>query len=344
MWKLVFVLLMSAALQALPAYAQEAAVVTGDMDVRALLRKAQGGDAMASYALGYDYQTGSGGVRQDYVQALNWYKESAKQAYVPAEVNLANMYATGMGTEQDTATAARWYYSAALTGQPVAENALANLYYTGDGVPKDLKKAFEYYSRAQKHGSIDAAKHLGDMYLNGEAYDEKGARLPANDAEAVKWYMMAAKRGNAGAQRQIAQLEKDGRAGSLKGGIAELYKSAATKGDANAQYNLGHLYETGAEGVTADMGTALKWYRRAANQGQPDAQDALGHAYFEGKGIAQDYPSAWFWFTLAATNSKKETYSSDRDLAALKLTPEQISVGQEQIQAFKAQPESAGQP
>jgi uncharacterized protein len=343
MRKFVFVMLGLLALNASTALAQDA-VPNSDLDPRSLLHKAASGDASAAYMLGYYYQTGSGGVKQNYDQALEWYKMSAKQAYVPAEVNLANMLAQGLGTERDTATAARWYYSATLTGQPTAENALANLYYAGDGVTKDLKKAFEYYTRAQKHGSVEAAKHLGDMYLNGEAYDDKGAKLPASDTDALKWYLFAAKRGNAGAQRQIAELEKQGRAGSMKGGMGELYKSAASKGDANAQYNLGHMYETGEGDIPKDMGVALKWYRRAANQGQAEAQNALGHAYFEGKGIAQDYPTAWFWFSLAASSSNKEGFGSDRDLAALKLTPDQITAGQAQIQAFKAQAESAGQP
>ena len=309
------------------------------MDPKSLLHRAANGDAYAAYYLGYLYQTGSGGVRQSYTDAISYYTMAGKQDYVDAEVNLGNIYAQGLGVDPDPALAARWYFSAAQHSNNIAEAQLGNLYYNGNGVPHDLKKAYEYYTRAQKHGSIDAAKHLGDMYLNGEIVEK-------SDTQAIKWYMFAAKKGNAAAQSKLAQLVKEGRAGALdeKGGIAELYKSAAAKGDANAQYQLGRLYETGENGVTVEMPTALKWYRRAANQGQPDAQNALGHAYFDGKGLTQDYPEAWFWFTLAATGSKKETYGSDRDLAALKLTPDEITEGQAKVKDFKAKLEGSGAP
>ncbi len=310
------------------------------MDPKSLLHRAASGDAFAAYYLGYLYQTGTGGLHQSYTDAIYYYQMAGKQDYVDAEVNLGNMYAQGLGVDADPGTAARWYYSASAHGNNIAENALGNLYYQGLGVPHDLKKAFDYYNRAYKHGSIDAAKHIGDMYLNGETVEK-------SDTEAVRWYTIAAKKGNASAQSKLAQLVKDGRVtGSLgeKGGIVELYKSAASKGDSNAQYNLGRLYITGDNGVTIDVPMAMKWFRRAASQGQPDAQNQLGHAYFDGKGVSQDFPEAWYWFTLAATGSGKETYGSDRDLAALKLTPQQLLDGQAKVKDFKAKQESAGAP
>jgi hypothetical protein len=45
----------------------------------------------------------------------------------------------------------------------------------------------------------------------------------------------------------------------------------AKGGDADAQFNLGVMYDNG-EGVPEDDAEAVKWYRRAAEQGFAEAQ------------------------------------------------------------------------
>ncbi len=50
-----------------------------------------------------------------------------------------------------------------------------------------------------------------------------------------------------------------------RGDIAELFV-AAERGDIDAQYNLGLMYENG-NGVAKDEAKAIKWYRKAAEQG-----------------------------------------------------------------------------
>ena len=53
------------------------------------------------------------------------------------------------------------------------------------------------------------------------------------------------------------------------------WKPLAEEGNANAQYNLGLMYEDG-QGVPQDDKTAMKWYRLAAKQGNSDAQQRYG--------------------------------------------------------------------
>ena len=79
----------------------------------------------------------------------------------------------------------------------------------------------------------------------------------------------------------------------------EEYRKAAAQGDANAQYNLGVMYDNG-DGVTQDYQTALKWYRKAAAQGDATAQYALGVMYDNGNGVTQDYQKALEWYRKAA--------------------------------------------
>ena len=46
----------------------------------------------------------------------------------------------------------------------------------------------------------------------------------------------------------------------------EWYEKAAEQGDAEAQYNLGVMYENG-QGVDVNYKKAIEWYEKAAEQG-----------------------------------------------------------------------------
>jgi hypothetical protein len=80
--------------------------------------------------------------------------------------------------------------------------------------------------------------------------------------------------------------------------LAQL-RAAAQSGDANAQYNLGVMYEYG-QGVPQDYAQAAYWYRKAAEQGDAVAQNCLGLLYEYGLGVPQDYAQALSWFRKAA--------------------------------------------
>jgi len=63
----------------------------------------------------------------------------------------------------------------------------------------------------------------------------------------------------------------------------------AEQGNADAQYNLGIMYDNGY-GVPQDYAEAVRWYRLAAEQGYAKAQFVLGVMYDNGRGVPQDYP------------------------------------------------------
>ena len=60
----------------------------------------------------------------------------------------------------------------------------------------------------------------------------------------------------------------------------ETLRSAAEQGDAEAQFNLGLMYEQG-QGIPQDYAEALRWYRLAAGQGYAAAQSVLGTMYHD---------------------------------------------------------------
>ena len=76
------------------------------------------------------------------------------------------------------------------------------------------------------------------------------------------------------------------------------YTRAAEQGDADAQNNLGAMYDAG-EGVEENNGEAVKWYTLAANQGNTIAQNNLGAMFYSGEGAATDKVEAYKWFYIS---------------------------------------------
>ena len=77
------------------------------------------------------------------------------------------------------------------------------------------------------------------------------------------------------------------------------YRLAAEQGDASAQFRLGFTYGTG-RGVPQDDAEALRWFRLAAEQGNANAQYNIGVMYNTGRGVPQDDAEALRWFRLVA--------------------------------------------
>ena len=74
---------------------------------------------------------------------------------------------------------------------------------------------------------------------------------------------------------------------------------AAEQGNAQAQFNLGVMYDQG-QGVRQDDAQAAQWFRKAVEQGVAEAQYNLGVMYANGKGVHQDYAQAVQWYRKAA--------------------------------------------
>ena len=100
----------------------------------------------------------------------------------------------------------------------------------------------------------------------------------------------------------------------------------AAKGEAWAQYALGDSYRNG-KGVPQDYAEAVKWYRLAAAQGNAGAQSNLGIMYDNGQGVPLDDVRAHMWFNLAAVKGDADAVKN-RDIAAKKMTPQQMAEAQ----------------
>ncbi|AUW43261.1 hypothetical protein CUJ84_Chr002913 [Rhizobium leguminosarum] len=76
-------------------------------------------------------------------------------------------------------------------------------------------------------------------------------------------------------------------------------RQAAEQGDAQAQFELGHITARG-EGVTGDKAEGASWIRKAASQGHADAQYLLGLMREDGNGCDIDPTDAVRWYGQAA--------------------------------------------
>ena len=83
----------------------------------------------------------------------------------------------------------------------------------------------------------------------------------------------------------------------------------AESGDADAQFNMGILHDTG-QGVPQDYREAARWYAAASGQSHSTAQYNLGLLYFEGKGVERDQAKALDLYRRAARNGDADAFSS----------------------------------
>jgi uncharacterized protein len=103
-------------------------------------------------------------------------------------------------------------------------------------------------------------------------------------------------------------------------------KSLAEQGYADAQSNLGFMYDNG-NGVPENDAEAVKWYRLAAEQGNADAQSNLGGMYYDGEGVPENYLAAYVWYSVSAAKGN-QIAKNNIEIVKNVLTNEQLVQGQ----------------
>ena len=143
---------------------------------------------------------------------------------------------------------------------------------------------------------------LGNIGVSEGADLQKGitAYESGDYATALREWKPLAEQGDADAQFNLGGMYDNGWGVPENDKTAvKWYTLAAEQGHADAQYNLGQMYDKG-QGVPQNLKTAAKWYRLAADQGLAEAQYNLGNCYRLAEGVPQDYNAAVKWFRLAA--------------------------------------------
>ena len=117
---------------------------------------AERGDAEQQYRLGDAYENGDI-TKQDYKQAVHWYRKASDQDHVYATYNLGWCYEQGNGVDQDYEAAVALYRKSAAMGDKNSMYWLGICYENGNGVPgKDLSEALRWHRLAVQHGSTEA--------------------------------------------------------------------------------------------------------------------------------------------------------------------------------------------
>jgi TPR repeat protein len=229
-----------------------------DGDLAAIRRAAEQGDVNAQNDLGNRYYSGDG-VKEDYVEAGNWYRKAAGQGNAAAQRSLGLLYHVGLGVEKDYAEAVKWYRKAAEQGHANAQFNLGDMYKDGKGVQQDIAEAVKWYVKAAKQGDDNAQITLYNMtrtevvkfsFTKGKEVIKKDEK---QDEEAVKWNIEAAKQGYAEAQNYLGYRYYSGV--GVKQNYAEAenwYRKAAEQGNANAQKNLSIISEAKNQRSTED--------------------------------------------------------------------------------------------
>ncbi len=171
------------------------------------------------------------------------------------------------------------------------------------------------------------AEEQGDpnvQYAVGLAH-EHSPGLPANYAEAVRWFRRAAEQGHADAQFQLGLMYMRGQGAQLIGHAAAVdwMRKSAEQGNANGQNGLGFMYQHGL-GMVIDHAEAVKWYRKAVRKGLASAQYNLGTMYQHGQGLPADHVKALAYYEMAAAQGEPKA-GKDRDALLARMTPQEIA-------------------
>ena len=148
------------------------------------------------------------------------------------------------------------------------------------------------------------------LLVGGASCAETPEPAQDNSIEAIR---TRANAGDADAQFNLGLMYDNGRGVPQDDGEAVAwYRQAAEQGHASAQFNLGVAYRDG-QGVPQDDVEAERWWRKAAMQGDAEAQFNLGLAYENGFGVPKDGVEAYKWFTLARTSAGISIAASELD-------------------------------
>ncbi|MGE5147666.1 MAG: tetratricopeptide repeat protein [Candidatus Eiseniibacteriota bacterium] len=224
----------------------------------------------------------------------------------------------GRDVPPDPERAMAWYARAAAQGGAEAEFRYGIMNLRGVGGRHNRIAGVKLIRQAAEQGYGRAEFELGRMYADGDDY-VYGALVPQDDAEAARWFRLAAAQNVGAAMIAIGDLYFEGRGVKQDDAEAARWYQKAEPNWLNPT-RLGILYEEG-RGVPRDIERALDLYRRGASWHYPDAAFRLGELYEAGKGVAQNLDQARRWYDIAAKRGYEPARQALDRLAALRERP-----------------------
>ena len=277
------------------------------------LKAANQYDPKAQFYLADFYQK-----RNQYAQAVYYYRKASDQGYVKAQYALAMNLLAGTGVIKDEAQARQLLREAAQAG-----HAKSQLQLGQDLLAKDqLTEAKKWLTQASDQQEKTATALLEDLetlaqstqeMLVLEAAEPQTISAPASPIESIATPTDISQTISSGLDIQSIsgmsgmsaiipnQQQILNSLNSHAESMANIEKlvNSAQQGNPIAQHNLSILYSIG-ELVAKDERKAFVLMQQSANQDLTRSQNSLAMMYAKGVGVAPDYNKAYYWASVSA--------------------------------------------
>ncbi len=170
------------------------------------------------------------------------------------------------------------------------------------GKPMNVAEDLYYSIKSEKYLNITGEKsNKFKIKRLKKIFDERKNIVLSNEFDIARpQFEVAAEMGNANAQFQLGLMYQEGKEYEQDYEAAvRWYTLAAKQGHVPAQYTLGLMYHKG-DGIPQNYEAAVKWYRLAAERQNARAQHKLGLMYYHGHGVPQDKKAAEKWWKLSS--------------------------------------------
>jgi TPR repeat protein len=102
--------------------------------------------------------------KEQYDNALAWFKKSAKSGNMKSAYVLSTIYRLGIGVEKNYSVSLAWMKYAAKSDDSEALRSLGQMYLIGFGTEKDEKQAIKYFKSSIKKNNYQSMLTLGVHY------------------------------------------------------------------------------------------------------------------------------------------------------------------------------------
>lgn len=125
--------------------------------------------------------------------------------------------------------------------------------------------------------------------------------------QALRLWLPIAEKDNADAQYNLGILYQKGLGVEKNPKAAFIwYKRASANGNTDAMYNLGIMYNKGRV-IYRSPKDAIKWWKKAAELGNAEAQFNIAVEYFYGRTLGKDVTKALYWWKKSARQGNKSS-------------------------------------
>jgi len=290
---------------------------------------------------------------EDYPEAENWLRMSAAQGFAEAQLALGTLFLMREeikinedgGVDINT-EAVHWLKLAAENGNALAKYFLADQYFYGqdfvEAVRWRILLAEQSFKDAELEFFIRGIDAVAENFRAlGYAY-QRGMGVEQNYLEAVRWFNLAAERGDVQAQMHLGDMYQQGRF-VTKNYVEALrwFNLAATQGLTSVTINISCITGTEQEALLVDdftLGSQTAANRCMFSDVFADKNLActrsslgvmFGIMYDEGYIVARDSTEAVRWYKLAAEQGNA---SAQRRLG--EIYSQGLGVAQDFIQAY----------